>query len=85
MKIRHAAALAIVGWYLVMPPYYEMSGLIFSRSVRLEPDEARPSAPVSDRYSFHRPYKSPREQHCSIVILSEPGTESHPSDKPEPA
>jgi hypothetical protein len=40
VKIRHAAALVLVGWYLMMPPFYRVSGLIFKSRVRLEPDEA---------------------------------------------
>jgi hypothetical protein len=41
MNFRHAAALVVIGWYLIMPPFYRATSfIIFRITMRLEPDEA---------------------------------------------
>lgn len=47
MKLRHAAALALVGWYLMTPPIYEVT-TNSPESVKMGDKfyEVRPSAPL---------------------------------------
>ena len=48
MKPRHAAALALVGWYLMVPPIYDVPTATSPESVKIGDKfaEVRPSAPL---------------------------------------
>jgi hypothetical protein len=48
MKIRHAAALALVGWYLMLPPIYEVPTATSPETVKIgdKYEDVRASAPL---------------------------------------
>jgi hypothetical protein len=58
MKLRHAAALALVGWYLLMPPVVSGGGTIY----------ADRSVPFS-KWTIHGTYDT--AQHCEAVKAQE--------------
>ena len=85
MNLRHAAALALVGWYLMMPPLNPSSG-IDSLSVWLNPDaqvlrRCDPEAPLSQWVEF-KAYQEASE--CSRAQESTLEKAMKPDDDPWP-
>jgi hypothetical protein len=95
MMFSHSRWFVLLGWYLMMPPFYEVSGIIFKSSVRLEPDEAsqfienplnpfrtlevHPQAPLSD-WTIESSYDSAAE--CETVKLDKQANSGWPPEEP---